>query len=58
MVIGKGGRMIKRIGSQARGDVARLLGAKSVYLDLQVRVQPNWRRDANEIRRLGYRSEE
>ena len=58
MVIGKGGRMIKRIGTEARRDIERLLGADSVYLDLSVRVQPQWRRDANEIRRLGYQAEE
>ena len=58
MVIGKGGRMIKRIGSEARADIERLLGAKSVFLDLSVRVQPQWRRDANEIRRLGYQADE
>lgn len=58
MVIGKGGRMIKRIGTQARPDIERLLGAKSVYLDLAVRVQPQWRRDANEIRRLGYHADD
>jgi GTP-binding protein Era len=58
MVIGRGGRMIKRIGTAARADIARLLGADSVYLDLKVRVQPMWRRDANEIRRLGYQAQE
>ncbi len=58
MVIGKGGRMIKRIGTEARADIQRLLGAESVYLDLSVRVQPQWRRDANEIRRLGYQADE
>ena len=58
MVIGKGGRMIKRIGTEARSDIQRLLGADSVYLDLQVRVQPQWRRDANVIRRLGYQAED
>ena len=58
MVIGKGGRMIKRIGTEARRDIGRLLGADSVYLDLSVRVQPQWRRDANEIRRLGNQAEE
>lgn len=58
MVIGKGGRMIKRIGTEARADIERLLGANSVYLDLSVRVQPQWRRDANEIRRLGYQADE
>jgi GTP-binding protein Era len=57
MVIGKGGRMVKRIGSEARRDVEKLLGARC-YLDLQVRVQPQWRRDANEIRRLGYEADE
>ncbi|MBP3894806.1 MAG: GTPase Era [Atopobiaceae bacterium] len=58
MVIGKGGRMIKRIGTEARPDIQRLLGAGSVYLDLQVSVQPQWRRDANVIRRLGYQAED
>lgn len=57
MVIGKGGRMIKRIGTEARPDIERLLGAKSVFLDLSVRVQPQWRRDASVIRRLGYQAE-
>ena len=58
MIIGKGGRMIKRIGTAARADVARLLGADTVFLDLAVRVQPQWRRDVNEIRRLGYNAED
>lgn len=57
MVIGKGGRMIKTIGTEARPDIERLLGAQSVYLDLSVRVQPQWRRDASEIRRLGYQAD-
>ena len=53
IVVGKGGSMIKRIGSSARRDIERLLGCK-VFLDLEVEVRPMWRRDANEIRRLGY----
>ena len=53
IVIGRGGRMIKKIGTEARRDVERLLGCK-VFLDLNVKVQPAWRRDQNEIRRLGY----
>ena len=57
MVIGKGGKMIRRIGTMARHDLERLLGCK-VYLDLSVRVQPQWRRDVNEIRRLGYLADE
>lgn len=53
IVVGRGGSMIKRIGSSARRDIERLLGCR-VYLDLEVEVRPMWRRDANEIRRLGY----
>ena len=53
MVIGKGGAAIKRIGSEARGDLERILGT-DVYLDLSVKVKKNWRRDAAQIRRFGY----
>ncbi len=56
IVIGKGGSMIRRIGTDARVDIERLLGCK-VFLELNVRVQPQWRRDRNEIRRLGYESQ-
>ncbi|WP_028264218.1 GTPase Era [Atopobium fossor] len=53
IVIGHGGQMIKTIGMQARKDIERLFGAR-VFLSLEVRVRPAWRRDQNEIRRLGY----
>lgn len=53
IIIGKGGRAIKEVGSQARIDLEKLLGSK-VFLDLQVRVKKNWRRDLNQIRRFGY----
>ena len=53
MVVGKGGAAIKRIGTEARQDLERLLGCR-VYLDLQVKVKKRWRRDANQIRRFGY----
>jgi len=53
IIIGKGGEMIRRIGTEARGDLERLLGAK-VYLDLRVKVKKDWRRDASQIRRFGY----
>ncbi len=53
IVVGKGGSMIKRIGMLARKDLERLLGCK-VYLALNVRVQPKWRKDRTEITRLGY----
>ena len=57
IVIGHGGKMIKKIGTEARKDIEYLFDAK-VFLDLEVRVQPAWRRDRNEISRLGYDSGE
>ena len=57
IVLGRGGQMIKRVGIEARRDIERLLGCK-VFLDLTVRVAPQWRRDEREIRRLGYGLEE
>ena len=57
IVVGKGGSMIKKVGTEARRDLERIFGCK-VYLDLAVRVQREWRRDQNEIRRLGYSSED
>lgn len=57
IVIGAKGAMIKKIGSEARPEIERLLGC-TVYLELNVRVQPQWRRDRHEIRRLGYDSGE
>ena len=53
ILIGRKGSMIKRIGSEARQDLERLLGAH-VYLDLNVKVKKDWRRDAAQIRRFGY----
>jgi GTPase len=53
IIVGKGGEMIKRVGSEARVDLERLLGAR-VYLDLMVKVKRNWRRDSSQIRRFGY----
>ena len=57
IVVGKGGSMIKKVGIEARRDIERLLGRK-VYLDLKVRVEPQWRRNANIIQRLGYSVED
>ena len=51
IIIGKRGTAIKRIGTEAREDLERLLGCR-VYLDLQVKVKKRWRRDASQIRRF------
>jgi len=52
-LIGKGGAMIKRIGTEARQDMQRLLGAQ-VFLDLFVRVEPKWSRRDSSLSKLGY----
>ncbi len=52
IVLGKGGRTIKRIGAEARRDVERLLGTR-IYLDLKVKVTPGWRNDPRFLERLG-----
>jgi GTP-binding protein Era len=52
IVVGKGGSMIKTIGTRARPEVELLLGTR-VYLDLRVKVRPRWRRDETALERLG-----
>ena len=53
IIVGRGGSMIKRIGMAARKDIERIFGCRA-FVALRVQVRPQWRRDANEIRRLGY----
>ena len=52
IVLGKSGRTIKQIGTEARRDVERLLGTR-IYLDLKVKVTPDWRNDPRFLERLG-----
>jgi GTPase len=52
ILVGKGGSMIKSIGTLARPEVEHLLGRK-VFLDLHVKVRPRWRRDESVLERLG-----
>ncbi len=54
IIIGKGGKMIKTIGSAARADIERLLGVK-VYLELFVRVQKEWTKSLRSLREFGYK---
>ncbi len=53
IVIGRGGSMLKRIGTEARSELEALLGEK-VFLDLRVKVQRDWQRDPSALSRLGY----
>ena len=57
IIIGKGGSMLKRIGTEARRDLERLFGSK-VYLELEVKVKRAWREDEAQIRRFGYSADE
>ena len=52
IVVGGGGRMIREIGTRARPEVEALLGHR-VFLELQVKVKPRWRRDERLLERLG-----
>lgn len=53
VVIGKGGAMLKRVGSEARADIEELLGRK-VMLRIFVRVEPHWSERRRGLRRFGY----
>lgn len=53
IVIGKGGRMLKEIGSRAREDIERLLGCK-VFLELWVGVKKDWTKDARKLKEFGF----
>jgi GTP-binding protein Era len=52
IVVGKGGTMIREIGTRARPEIELLLG-RPVFLDLRVKVRPRWRRDEAMLDRLG-----
>ncbi|WP_071191704.1 GTPase Era [Trichormus sp. NMC-1] len=57
ILIGKGGTMLKAIGSEAREQIQKLIAGK-VYLELFVKVQPKWRQSRIRLAELGYRVEE
>lgn len=52
IVIGRGGSMIREIGTAARAEIEAMLG-REVYLDLRVKTWPSWRNDGEALRRLG-----
>jgi GTPase len=53
IVIGKGGSMLKTIGTKARAEIERLLG-HPVHLAIQVRIAKDWQRDAKQMGKLGF----
>jgi GTP-binding protein Era len=54
IVIGEGGRMIKRISTEARLEIEKMSGRK-VFLQLRVKVRKNWRNDENALRLFDFR---
>jgi GTP-binding protein Era len=54
IIIGKGGRMLKAIGTAARADIERLLNTR-VFLELWVKVKKDWRDDLKTLEELGYK---
>jgi GTPase len=52
IVVGRGGSVIKQIGTRARPEIEHLLG-RHVFLELRVKVRPRWRRDEAMLERLG-----
>lgn len=53
ILIGKGGTKLKRVGIEARKDIETFFG-KRVYLEMFVKVEPNWRNRENKLRSFGY----
>ena len=54
IVIGRGGEMLKAIGSEARAEIEAMSG-RSCFLDLRVRVLPDWRSDPRALAEFGFR---
>jgi GTPase len=52
ILVGKGGRMVREIGTRARPEVEALVGHQ-VFLELRVKARPRWRRDETMLERLG-----
>ena len=57
IIIGKGGKMLKEIGIRARKDIELMLGDK-VYLELWVKVQPNWKDRKADLVAFGYKQDD
>ncbi|MBP3535590.1 MAG: GTPase Era [Muribaculaceae bacterium] len=53
ILIGRQGAMLKKVGTAARKDIETFFG-KSVYLELFVKVEPNWRNRENKLKAFGY----
>lgn len=55
IIVGAGGKMIKKVGTNARKKMERFF-AKKIFLDLHVKVRKDWRSNDQELRRFGYKN--
>ncbi|MGL4347484.1 MAG: GTPase Era [Chitinophagaceae bacterium] len=53
IVLGKGGSMIKKIGIKAREEIEKLV-KKKVFIELYVKIKPNWRNNPAQLKEYGY----
>jgi GTP-binding protein Era len=53
IIIGHGGKALRKLGTEARKAIERFVGTK-VFLDLRVKVDPDWREDDRKLRKYGY----
>jgi GTP-binding protein Era len=53
IIIGKAGEMLKKVGTYARKDIEEFIG-KKVFLEMFVKVIPDWRNKKNYLKRFGY----
>ncbi|KAL7518139.1 hypothetical protein ACHAWX_002997 [Stephanocyclus meneghinianus] len=53
IVVGKGGKQIKEVGMDARKKLQKFFGVK-IFLDLRVKVDKNWRNNAEKLKQYGY----
>lgn len=56
ILIGKGGNLLKKIGTEARQDLEKITG-KKVFLGLEVKVEKDWRKKDNILKDFGYKEE-
>jgi GTP-binding protein Era len=53
IIIGEGGKALKRVGTQARHEMEKFFG-KKIFLETFVKVEDDWRKDKNKLRKFGY----
>jgi GTP-binding protein Era len=55
IIIGQGGKMLKKVGTEARKDIETFFD-KKVFLELYVKVEKDWRNKENKLKDFGYQN--